>query len=106
MIATSPLSSSQFSYDTGSAGTATVPAGAYVTFVSCYSAAGGTVTITPRGANQTASTGSAITIPAGTPFTLPWPACAPLGPGSTIVFSSTDTYFVSYAKAGAGGLLP
>ena len=106
MIATSPLAGSQFSYATGSSGTVAVPAGCFVTLVSCYASAGGTLTITPNGPNQTGSAGGAITIPTGVPFSIPWPTCAPLGPGSSLAFSGTDTYFVTYAKAGSGGLVP
>jgi hypothetical protein len=106
MIATTPLAGSQFSYDTGTAGTVTVGAGKFVTSLSCYSSAGGTLTITPKGPNQTSTAGSAITIPAGTPFTLPWPACSALGPTTELVFASTDSYVVTYAKSGGGGLVP
>lgn len=105
MIATSPLAGSQFSYSGGTAATVTVPATVTcVVRITCYSAAGGTLTITPKGANQTGTAGDAITIPAGVPFAIAWPNGGPLGPGTVLVFSGTSSYYVEYAKAGPGGL--
>lgn len=106
MIATSPLAGSQFSYATGSSGTVTVPVGCWVSAFSCVSSSGGTLTITPKGPNQTTSAGSAITIPAGSPFSRDWPFGGPLGPGSLLAFTGTDSYYVEFAKTGAGGLVP
>mgnify|MGYP001443614092 CR=1 FL=1 len=106
MIATSPLAGSQYSYSTGTAGTVTVGAGLSVVAFTCYSAAGGTLTITPNGPNQTGSAGGAIVIPAGAPFSREWPLGGPLGPGTVLAFSGTDSYYVEFAKGGAGGVVP
>lgn len=105
MIATSPLAGSQFSYNGGTAATVTVPASVTcVVRITCYSTAGGTLTITPKGPNQTGTAGDAISIPAGIPFSIAWPNGGPLGPGTILAFASTNSYYVEYAKAGAGGL--
>lgn len=101
-IASSPLVSSKFGYATGAAGTVTVPAGASVSLITCYSSAGGTLTITPGGAGQTGAAGGAIVIPAGASFTRDWPNGGPLGGGTVLAFAATDTYYVEYATAGAG----
>lgn len=100
----SPLSATRFSYASGTSGTVTVGSGNQVSLITCYSVAGGTLTITPGGGNQSASAGSTITIPAGTSFSRDWaPTYGPLGPGTVLVFASTDSYYVEYAlpKMGA-----
>lgn len=108
MIATSPLAGSQFSYNGGTSGTVTVLTGKMITLISCYSAAGGTLTIAPGGANQVAppTAGDSITIPAGVPWSREWPMGGPLGPATVLVFTGTDSYYVEYAAKGVAGLLP
>ena len=91
------LSAGRYAHDAGTAGTATVPSYGQVIGGSCYSSGGGTLVITPRGPNQTGSAQPTITIPAGVAFNLTWLAgLGMLGPGSTLVFASTDSYVVNY----------
>jgi hypothetical protein len=92
------LAGSQFSYAAGSSGTVTVPAGVSVTRVKCLATSdGATLTITPKGANQTSAAGDAIPIPVeGVWFDLP--LLTELGPATVFAFSGTASYFVSYAK--------
>jgi hypothetical protein len=92
------LASSKWTYDAGTAATVTVPSGVVVTHIMCYATGGAaTLTITPGGAGQQASAGSAIPIPNGAQwFTLPM--LGQLGAGTSLVFSGTASYFVSYAK--------
>lgn len=95
------IANSRYSLTSGTSGTVTVPAGASVIGFSCVSTSGGTVTITPGGANQRPSALNAIAIPAGTAYEHPWLAClGQLGAGTSIVFASTDSYVVHYAYQG------
>lgn len=97
------ISAGRYQHSAGTAGTATVPASAYVIGGTCYSSAGGTLVITPRGANQTATAQPTITIPAGVAYDLTWLAgLGMLGPGSTLVFASTDSYVVQYCVQKVG----
>ncbi len=91
------LATGRYAHAAGSAGTVTVPAYAQVIGGTCYSSAGGTLVITPNGPNQTGTAQPTITLPAGVAFDLTWLAgLGMLGPGSTLVFASTDTYVVNY----------
>ena len=91
------LAVGRYAHDAGTVGTVTVPSFGQVIGGTCYSAAGGTLVITPHGPNQTGSAQPTITIPAGVAFNLTWLAgLGMLGPGSTLVFASTDTYVVNY----------
>lgn len=99
------ISGSQFSYDAGAAASVTVPAGCFVTRVICRSSAGGTLTITAKGPNQAAPAvaGTAIPIIANAPpFQLDG-LLGILGPGSILLFTTTDSYYVEYVKMRAGG---
>jgi hypothetical protein len=100
MIASSPLATSQYSYDTGTGTTsATAPAGTHISRISCVVAPGGaagSVTITPKGPGQTGIAGGAINVPAGTPFNLDWPNGGPLGPGTIVAFSGVASWYVEY----------
>ena len=61
------------------------------------SGAPATVTVTPGGANQTATSEGPMTLPAGVAY---GESCDPgeLGPGTTIVFTDTASYHVTFAK--------
>ena len=93
-------------YAAGAAATVTVPAGVYVTGLSCHATGGGaTLTITPSGPSITSPTaGPSIPIPAGGGFSLgrPWLAsnANELGAGTVLVFAGTDSYFVGYYALG------
>lgn len=71
-------------YRSGVDGTATVPAGARVIGIAAHSTVGGSFTI---------NGGASVPVPANTGVEI-----QPLGnlTGATIVFTSTDTYFVEY----------
>lgn len=90
------LSQTQFNYDAGAAATVTVPAGYMVLWLSCHASGAATLTITPGGANQTGIAGTAIPIPTGVHFFLPF--LGQLGPGTRFAFSGTDSYCVVYGK--------
>jgi hypothetical protein len=86
----------------GTSGTYTVPAGAYVTMISCTNTSGSsaTVVITPSGTGVTSPlTGATITVPAGLGWTVARPVLlgnlGELGPATTIVFTGTTTYSVT-----------
>lgn len=98
------LATSRFSYDAGTAGTVTVPSGKIVVMFTAASIAGGSMTIAPGGPNQpTPSAGSSIPIPAGIPLSLAWePGMSPLGGGTVFVFTSTDSYLITYAQLKVG----
>lgn len=93
------LAGSRFTYDAGTSGSVTVPAGKSVTRVACIATAGGaTLTITPGGANQTGVAGAAIPVPVeGGWFGLAM--LGELGPGTVFAFSGTASYLVTYAAA-------
>lgn len=90
-----------FFYATGISGTYTVPAGAYVTAITCHaSASSATLTLTPSGPGVTSpEAGQPIAIPVGGALTLARPIlqgnASELGAGSVIVFTNTDTYLVT-----------
>lgn len=87
------LAATGLHYGAGTSGTYTVPAGAYATGLTCYSAAGGTLVITPVGQGA----GPSITIPAGVPFSMAEPLLGTanqLNAGSTLAFTGTDSYVV------------
>lgn len=91
------IAGGRYQHDAGVTGTATVPSSAHVIGGTCYSSGGGTLVITPRGANQTGTAQPTITIPIGLAFDLTWLAgLGMLGPGSTLTFAGTDTYVVTY----------
>jgi len=91
------LASSQFSYDAGTSGAVTVPAGVVVTSIGCHvSSAGATLTIQPGGAGQTGSAGPAIPLPPAGWFGLKF--LGELGKGTIFTFTGTDSYFLFYAK--------
>jgi len=95
------LAASQWSYNAGTSGTVTTPAGMQVTGVAAYATAGGaTLTITPKGANQSGVAGDALPIPANAWFSIG--LLGELGPGSIFAFSGTAAYFVQYAKLRSG----
>lgn len=99
------LSGSRYSHDAGAAGTVNVPAGVQVTSIACFGdAGGGTLTITPGGANQTGTAQTAIPIPESEWFQFPSHVLAfgQLGPGTVLEFASTISYVVTYARYGAG----
>jgi len=97
------IAAGRFSYATGAADSITVPAGAVVTGLVCYSLAGGTLTITPKGANQTSTAGAAIPIPATVPwFPLSDVALSMIGAGTILAFAGTTSYCVTYATLGQG----
>lgn len=101
-----PLASfaaSRYGHLAGTSGTATVPTGGVVVGLSCYSSGGGTLVITPGGANQTGTAQPTITIPAGTTFEPAWLSqLGILGAGTTFVFTGTDAYVVPYLLQRAG----
>lgn len=91
------LASSQFSYDAGTSGTVTVPAGVVVTSIGCHISGGGaSLTIQPSGAGQTGTAGPPIPLPAAGWFGLK--SMGELGTGTIFTFTGTDSYFVFYAK--------
>ena len=96
------IAGSQFSYAAGSAATVTVPAGMYVTKIIALGASMATLTITPQGPNQSNSAGSAIPLPSTSVY-WEFEPLAVIGPGSTLAFANTVSYFVAYAKFKAGG---
>lgn len=97
------IAGGRYQHDAGTSGTATVPGSAHIIGGTCYSSAGGTLVITPKGANQTGNAQPTITLPAGVPFDLTWLAgLGMLGPGSTLVFSGTDSYVVQYNVQNVG----
>ncbi len=85
----------RYSHLAGTSGTATVPAKGLVSSISCVSTAGGTIVITPNGATALPT----ITVPAGVAFEIPWLSLlgGGLNAGTTIVFASTDSYYVGIA---------
>jgi hypothetical protein len=92
------VASSNFSYAAGVSGNVTVPAGLSVRAFWCVGGSGGgTLVITPGGANQVATAGATITIPAGISFGELM--LTELGPGTVFVFTGTSSYFVQYTKA-------
>lgn len=98
------IAGSRYSHLAGTAGTATVPAGFNVTGFTCISSGGGTLVITPGGANQSAIALPTITIPATSDWLNP-PAnvfLGQLGGGTTFVFSGTDSYIVWLEKNTTG----
>jgi hypothetical protein len=90
------LASGPISYDTGSAGTVTVPSGKSVLMITCHATTAGTLTITPKGAGQTGTAGGAIPIPAGAALT--FEMLGAIGEGTVLVFSGTDSYLVTYVQ--------
>lgn len=95
------LAGSHYSHKAGISGTVTVPAGYFVTGIAaCAASAAGSIAITPGGANQTATALDTITLP-----NVGWFSCAflgELGPGTIIVFTTTDAYLVKLAKMASG----
>jgi hypothetical protein len=93
-----------FFYSAGTAGTVTVPANAYVSGIAAHATnSGATLTLTPEGPGVIdASAGTAIPIPAGVGFALGRPvlygSTFELGPGTIIVTSGTDSYFVAMVQ--------
>ena len=71
-----------WTYYSGISGTVNVTAGQRILSITCHSAIGGTVTI---------NGGSSITVPAGVGFSI---SMTGLIIAPTVVFSSTDTYFI------------
>jgi hypothetical protein len=102
---------SRFSYDAGASGTVTVPAGKKVVGIACHASGAGSFTIAPTGPNDAAAvTGASIPLPAGTSFSIGRPVLDgdqnEVGPGSVIIFTGTDSYFVAYENyivSGFGG---
>lgn len=95
-----------FFYATGTSGTYTVPAGAYVTSLSCHATgSSATLTITPSGPSIVGPiAGSPIPIPAGGAYSLSRPVLAgyanELGAGSVFVFTGTDAYVITLYLVG------
>lgn len=91
----------RMTFVTGTAGTATAPAGNYFTMCSAAgTATNATVTVTPCGPDiATCSAAAAIAIPSGTTWTMGPPALrgAPdeWGDGTSVVFANTVSYFCS-----------
>jgi hypothetical protein len=96
------IGASQFSYQAGSSGTVTVPAGVFVTAIAVHATSAGSFTITPKGPGTVApaTAGASVPIPAGVGFSLEF--LGELGPGTVIVFTGTDMYFVRQAKLSGG----
>lgn len=87
----------KWAYAAGTNGTVTVPAGYYVIGIWCHaSASGASLAITPGGAAESAGSAPSIPVPAGSAFSRGF--LQQLGPGTSIVFTSTDGYFVDYSK--------
>jgi len=91
-----------YSHAAGTSGTVTVPSGMTVVGLSAFTAAGGTITITPKGPGQSQTAQTAITLPANSGwFHAPTNVfLGQLGAGTTIAFASTDAYVVYYTKMG------
>lgn len=100
------LAGSRYSHAAGASGTVTVPAGVTITGIKCHSTAGGTLTLTPKGANQNNTAQAAIPIPASSDW-FEFPphilSFGQLGEGTVIAFASTDSYLVTYATFRSGG---
>lgn len=97
------IAGSRWSYDAGVAGAVVVPAGKQVIGVQCLSIAGGTLTVTPGGANQRAVAGPPIPLPAGVALSLGVEdGLTQLGGGTVFAFAGTDTYLITYAEMKAG----
>ena len=94
---------SRFLTAAGTAGTYTVPAGAYITSFSCHaSGAGATLVITANGPGITIpEAGASIVIPPSGAYGLDATVLTPLtlGAGSTLVFTGTDAYAVTLYQA-------
>jgi hypothetical protein len=96
----------QFFYAAGSSGTYTVPAGSYVTGVSCHATGGGaTLTMTPNGPGVVSPVaGPSVPIPAGAALSLTRPLLQgnsqEFGTGSVFVFANTDAYILTLTQVG------
>jgi hypothetical protein len=88
----------RYSYQAGSAATVTVAAGAVVSRIRAHATSAGTLVITPAGGSALPS----LPIPAGAS----WleidfdPAREDLVDGTTLVFTSTDSYYVEQFHVG------
>ena len=97
---------SRFSYLAGTAGTATVPAGYFVTGIAAHATnSGASFTIAPQGPDTSAGVaGPSIPVPAGVGFGLGKPTLLgqqdEMGDGTVIVFTGTDMHFVSLTAYG------
>lgn len=83
-----------WAYASGSSGTVTVPVGARIVQVMSHSTAGGTITMFG---------GSSIPVVAGVGFSMYFMHSlntSQKSPNNTIVFTSTDIYYVEYVTAG------
>lgn len=60
--------------------------------------AGGTITITPGGANQSPVANTAITLPANGSLSWDYPVVCMLGPGTIVAFTAMDSVVVTQAK--------
>lgn len=90
----------KFTYAAGEDGAYTVPAGCIVLAFSCYSEAGGSLTIEPGGASNVAAEGDSIIVPASVPFGRDYrdnadrASLPQLGAGTIFTFTDTDSYYV------------
>lgn len=99
------LAGGRISYNGGTSGAVTVPAGKLVIGMTCLSTAGGSFTIAPGGANHPAppAAGDSVPLPAGVAFDLPRSMCeGQLGGGTVFTFTGTASYFIGYESVGVG----
>jgi hypothetical protein len=94
------FAAARFGYASGANGTVAIPSGYVVTGIFAAASAAATLTITPGGAGQTATAGDAITVPTSGGLRLEGPIVWPLGAGTSLVFATTTSYLVTYAKFG------
>ena len=96
------LAGSRFSYAAGVDGAVVVPAGCVVTGIAACCTVAGSFTIAPGGANHPAppADGSSIPLPAVGWFSMRM--LGELGTGTTITFTGTASYLVTYAKSTTG----
>jgi hypothetical protein len=88
----------RYSHLAGASGTATVPAGFVVSSIRAHATSAGTLVITPAGGSALPS----IPLPAAAPWFAEEfdPEREELLPGTTLVFTSTDRYYVGLFEVG------
>ncbi len=93
------IANAEWTYLAGVSGTATVPAGSQVASFTCIGGTGGgTLVITPGGAQQKAAAGPSLPLPAGA--VIEKRLLGQLGAGTTFAFTNTSTYLVELVKIG------